>query len=37
VVDYIEHVLMNHDNKIIIQGVRQEINTWMQDYPLFQW
>jgi glycine hydroxymethyltransferase len=37
VVDYIDHVLMNHDNQIIIQGVRQEINTWMQDYPLFQW
>ncbi|MFD2521101.1 serine hydroxymethyltransferase [Emticicia soli] len=36
IVNLIDDVLMNHSNATTIAGVRQEINTWMQDYPLFQ-
>lgn len=36
IVDLIDDVLMNHDKATTIAAVKQEINTWMQDYPLFQ-
>ncbi|RFS17515.1 serine hydroxymethyltransferase [Emticicia sp. C21] len=36
IVDLIDDVLMNHDKAATIMAVKQEINTWMQDYPLFQ-
>ncbi len=36
IVDLIDDVLMNHDKAASIAAVKQEINTWMQDYPLFQ-
>lgn len=36
IVDLIDDVLMNHDKAATIAAVKQEINTWMQDYPLFQ-
>ena len=37
IVDYIDKVLMNHDNDTIIGGVRADINAWMNDYELFSW
>ncbi|MFT7249729.1 MAG: glycine hydroxymethyltransferase [Algoriphagus sp.] len=36
VVDLVDRVLTNHDNDTIITTVRNEINEWMADYPLFQ-
>ncbi len=36
IVDLIDDVLMNHDKAATIEAVKKEINTWMQDYPLFQ-
>jgi glycine hydroxymethyltransferase len=36
IVDLIDDVLMNHDKPATISAVKQEINTWMLDYPLFQ-
>ncbi len=36
IVDLIDDVLMNHDKAATIAAVKQEINSWMQDYPLFQ-
>jgi len=35
IVSLIDEVLMNHENEAKIAGVKQEINTWMQDFPLF--
>ncbi|RYU95154.1 serine hydroxymethyltransferase [Emticicia agri] len=36
IVDLIDDVLMNHDKATTVAAVKKEINTWMQDYPLFQ-
>ncbi|WP_337042576.1 serine hydroxymethyltransferase [Emticicia sp. 17c] len=36
IVDLIDDVLMNHANASTIANVKQEINNWMKDYPLFQ-
>jgi glycine hydroxymethyltransferase len=35
VVSLIDEVLMNHDNDTKIAAVKQEINAWMQNVPLF--
>ena len=35
VVDLIDEVLQNHENDAKISGVKQEINAWMKNYPLF--
>ncbi|WP_242921830.1 serine hydroxymethyltransferase [Pontibacter liquoris] len=35
IVELIDTVLMNHDNEEKISAVRQEVNNWMQQYPLF--
>ncbi len=35
VVALIDEVLTNHDNETKIAGVKQEINAWMQNVPLF--
>ncbi|MCJ8163826.1 serine hydroxymethyltransferase [Pontibacter sp. E15-1] len=35
IVDLIDDVLMNHDNDSKISAARKQINSWMQDYPLF--
>ena len=35
IVSLIDEVLMNHENEAKIAGVKQEINTWMKDFPLF--
>ncbi|WP_205501279.1 serine hydroxymethyltransferase [Rufibacter psychrotolerans] len=37
VVDYIDRVLMNHDNDTILSETRKEINNWMQQFPLFSY
>ncbi|MFC6996514.1 serine hydroxymethyltransferase [Rufibacter roseus] len=37
VVEYIDRVLMNHDNETIISDTRKEINRWMQEFPLFSY
>jgi glycine hydroxymethyltransferase len=31
----IDKALMNHDNDTILAEVRKEVNSWMQQYPLF--
>jgi len=36
IADYIDTVLMNHSNEGLIKGIRSEINTWMQEFPLFK-
>lgn len=35
VADYINTVLMNHDNASMIASVKQEINGWMKNFPLY--
>ena len=35
IVGLIDEVLMNTDNEAKIAGVKQEINTWMEQFPLF--
>lgn len=35
IVDLIDSVLTNVDNETKIAGVKQEINTWMEQFPLF--
>jgi glycine hydroxymethyltransferase len=37
VAELIDKVLMNHENPKIIADVKHEINTWMSNYPLFNW
>jgi glycine hydroxymethyltransferase len=36
IVDLIDVVLMNHENEAKIEGVRNEVNTWMKDFPLYK-
>lgn len=36
IVDYIDTVLMNHDNDQKIEQVRKEINEWMNSFPLYK-
>ncbi|MBP6620217.1 MAG: serine hydroxymethyltransferase [Leadbetterella sp.] len=36
VVDLVDKVLMNHDNDAVITSVRNEVNEWMQAFPLFK-
>ena len=35
VVNLIDKVLMNHEDESIIDSVREEVNTWMKDFPLY--
>ncbi|GAA4357610.1 serine hydroxymethyltransferase [Hymenobacter saemangeumensis] len=35
IVELIDETLMNHDNETRIAQVRQQVNRWLQDYPLF--
>jgi glycine hydroxymethyltransferase len=35
VVTLIDEVLQNHENEAKISAVKQEINSWMKNYPLF--
>lgn len=36
IVELVDKVLVNHSNDQIITDVRNEVNDWMQAYPLFQ-
>jgi glycine hydroxymethyltransferase len=35
IVEFIDVVLMNHDNEAKINAVKQEINNWMEQFPLY--
>lgn len=35
VVEYIDDVLMNHENDAKLAAIKTDINKWMQQYPLF--
>jgi glycine hydroxymethyltransferase len=37
IVEYIDRVLMNHDNDTIIAQTRKDINNWMLQFPLFNY
>ena len=36
IVDYIDKVLMNHEDSGLIADVKSEINSWMQNFPLYK-
>ena len=36
VVELVDKVLMNHDNETVITSVRNQVNEWMQEFPLFK-
>jgi glycine hydroxymethyltransferase len=36
IANFIDTVLMNHDNESIIAEVKQEVNNWMQNFPLYK-
>jgi glycine hydroxymethyltransferase len=33
---YIDKVLMNHDNEMVLSSVKEEINEWMKAFPLYK-
>jgi glycine hydroxymethyltransferase len=35
IVSLIDEVLMNHDNDTKLASVKQEVNNWMAQYPLY--
>jgi len=35
IVDMIDTVLVNHDQDAKIAAVKQEVNNWMKDFPLY--
>ncbi|WP_187263471.1 serine hydroxymethyltransferase [Pontibacter beigongshangensis] len=35
IVELIDQVLMNNENESTLQSVRKEVNSWMEQYPLF--
>lgn len=36
IVNYIDKVLMNHENEALISEVKSEVNNWMKNFPLYQ-
>ena len=36
VVELIDRVLMNHENEQLIEQVKNEVNTWMKEFPLYK-
>ncbi len=36
IVVYIDKVLMNHDNELVLATVKEEINEWMKAFPLYK-
>ncbi|MEI6817278.1 MAG: serine hydroxymethyltransferase [Bacteroidota bacterium] len=36
IVDFIDEVLMNHDNEKVIEKVRTKVNKFMEQFPLYQ-
>ncbi|WP_266362422.1 serine hydroxymethyltransferase [Tellurirhabdus rosea] len=35
IVVYIDEVLMNHDNDVKLQAIKEEVNNWMKNFPLY--
>lgn len=35
IVEYIDEVLQNHEDEQKVKGIKQLINQWMEDYPLY--
>jgi glycine hydroxymethyltransferase len=35
IVDYIDAVLMNHDNETKLGNIKAEVNRWMKNFPLY--
>lgn len=36
IVEFIDSSLTNHDNDTKLSAIRNEVNAWMRDFPLFQ-
>ncbi len=36
IVNYIDQVLMNHDNEDLIADIKSQINSWMKNFPLYK-
>ncbi|MCY7349112.1 MAG: serine hydroxymethyltransferase [Cytophagaceae bacterium] len=36
IADLIDTVLMRHDDEAYLSGVKQEVNRWMEDFPLYR-
>ena len=36
IVDFIDEVLTHHDDQEVINSVKQKINTWMANFPLYK-
>lgn len=36
IVELIDRVLMNHDNEDVIDEVKEEVNSWMKEFPLYK-
>lgn len=36
IVDFIDRVLMNHDNETMLSDTRKEVNQWMKQFPLYE-
>jgi len=37
IVEFIDEIISNHENDSVIQGVKNKVNDWMKDRPLFTW
>ncbi|WP_225000025.1 serine hydroxymethyltransferase [Cesiribacter sp. SM1] len=36
IVELIDRVLMNHENEEVLEQVKQEVNAWMKEFPLYK-
>ncbi|AHM61471.1 serine hydroxymethyltransferase [Flammeovirgaceae bacterium 311] len=36
IVELIDRVLMNHDKEEVLEQVKEEVNTWMKEFPLYK-
>jgi len=37
IVEYIDEIISHHENESVIKSVREKVNIWMKDRPLFTW
>ena len=37
IVDYIDEIITNHDQDTVINKIKDNVNSWMKDRPLFTW
>jgi glycine hydroxymethyltransferase len=35
IAELIDRALMNHDQETVINEIKQEVNTWMKQFPLY--